>query len=147
MIRKTILSIALGLLVALTASVAIAQVPGAAQIPPEVLEALQKEPPLSQADVDAYLKIMPEMPKAMSDPNALVKAYEAAGLTEVRFSYIVSKIALAQAMNMGAKASDLQLDQLPEVLRPTDADVALVKKNMDALNKAAMEMTQAMSAN
>ncbi|UQZ89033.1 hypothetical protein C4J81_07400 [Deltaproteobacteria bacterium Smac51] len=144
MIRKT-LAVALGLMMlTLSANVALAQIPGGASIPPEVLDALKSEPPLSQADVDAYLKIMPDMPKAMSDPSALVKAYEAAGLSEVRFSYIVSKIALAQAMNMGATAEQLNINQLPDVLRPTDADKELVKKNMDALNKAAMEMTQAM---
>ncbi len=119
----------------------------AAAIPPEVLEALAKEPPLTQADVEAYLKIMPEMPKAMNDPSILIKAYEGAGLTEVRFSYVVSKIALAQAMSMGASAEQLGLDRLPEVLRPTEADRELVNKNKEALGKAAEEMTRAMSSN
>jgi len=144
MLKKIVATLALGLMLALTAFPALAQVPGASSIPPEVLQALKDEKPLSQADIDAYIKIMPEMPKTMSDPAALVKAYEAAGLSEVRFSYIVSKISLGQAMLMGATAEQLNLNQLPEALRPTEAETALIKNNMDALNKAAMEMTQAM---
>ncbi len=144
MFRKALLAMVMVMGLVLSASLAIAQAPAAGTIPPEALAALQKEKPLAQADVDSYVKIMPQMAKVMSDPAAIAKLYEGAGLSEVRFSLISAKIGLGMALASGATAEQINLNQIPEVLRPSATEIDLVKKNLDKLQKAAMEMAAAM---
>lgn len=145
MYRKILLTLALALSLALASTLALAQMsPMGAALPQEMASALEKEKPLSQADIDAYVKLLPKMGVAATDPAALAKLYEGAGLSEVRFTYISSKVGLGMALAAGATADQLNLNQMPEVLRPTDEEVALVKKNLSELQKAAMEMATSM---
>ena len=140
MFRKLLLVFTLALsLTSLPAASAFAQAPGQ-QIPPEMAAALEKEGPLTQADVDVYLQFLPQMNKMMADPASVTDFYSKAGLSEVRFSYLVTKIGLGLALVNGATAEQLSMDQLPKVLHPSEAELDLVRKNNDALQKAAMEM-------
>lgn len=145
MYRKILLTLALALGLGLTPALALAQMP-IGTLPPEMAEALAKEKPLAQADIDVYLKILPQMGSVMQDAAAVVKLYEGAGLGEVRFNYIAAKVGLGMALAAGATPQQLNLDQMPEVLRPTDAEVALVKKNQTELQKASREMTTKMQS-
>ena len=146
MFKKTMLILTLALsLTTLGAALAQAQTPGGAAIPPEMLEALAKEKPMAQADIDGYIKAMPVMVKAMTDQNAAAEMFKAAGMTEVRFSYVAAKVGLGMALASGATPEQMQMDQIPEIIRPSKADIDLVKKNMDALQKAAADMAKAMA--
>lgn len=145
MYRKILLTLALAFTLALSSTLALAQAPPtAAALPADIAAAMEKEKPLAQADIDAYLKILPKMGAVAQDPAAVAKLYEGAGLSEVRFSYISAKVGLGMALAAGATAQQLNMEQMPEVLRPTDEEVALVKKNLSALQKAAMEMATSM---
>jgi len=128
----------LSLLLILTAAPALAQSGASDDITPEIIEALKKEPPLSQADIDTFVRIMPEMSKAAEkDPAEAVKIYEKAGLTENRFGLIFSKVTLGMFVASGIPKEALMSGQdVPEVLMPGDAEIELIKKNMAALEKA-----------
>ena len=101
-------------------------------VPPEMLELLKKEPPLAQADVDNYLKIVPQLIQ-IKDPADLTKLYADSGLTETRLHLITAKITMGLALASGITAQQLNLDQVPEPLRPTDQEVELVKKNQEKI--------------
>ncbi|MDR3038435.1 MAG: hypothetical protein LBV21_03965 [Candidatus Adiutrix sp.] len=118
---------------------AAAQMPPMGQLPPEMLELLKKEPPLAQADVDNYLKIMPQLIQ-VKDPAALPKLYADSGLTEIRLGLITAKINLGLALASGVTAQQINLDQVPEPMRPTDQEVELVKKNQAKIQAATMQM-------
>ncbi|MDR0882489.1 MAG: hypothetical protein LBP55_08100 [Candidatus Adiutrix sp.] len=141
MTRKTLLTLALLLALALCPSPAPAQSPLAGAIPPELEAALKKEPPLTQTDIDAYLKILPQLGSVLSDPAAIAKLSESAGLTDVRFNYITAKIGVSQALAQGATAEQIGLSNFPEVLRPSETEITLVKTNIPKLMEAAMAMT------
>ena len=128
----------LSLLLLLSAVPAPAQSGEADEITPEIIEALKKEPPLTQADLDTFIRIMPEMSRAAEkDPSQAVKIYEKAGFTENRFGLIFSKATLGMFMASGISREALMSGQdVPEVLMPSDAEVELIKKNMAALEKA-----------
>jgi hypothetical protein len=133
----------------LTLTLAAAAVPALAQapaVPPAIADALVKEAPLSQADIDIYLQKMPEAPNFMKSQEDMVKFAKSTGLTESRYFYVFSKIPLAMSLAAGVPAEALGLNQMPEALRPTEADLALIKTNAEALQKVMMELATAMEA-
>jgi hypothetical protein len=145
MIKKILLILTLAaLMTAAWAALAAAQSPFD-QIPADVLEQMAKEPPLAQADVDAYIAILPDLGKVMADPAALVKLYEGAGLTESRFSVVVPKISFVLA-EIQAGSAVVDYEALPEFLRPSAAEAAVVKQNSEAVQKAMEAMKKNMTA-
>lgn len=128
----------LSLVLLLSAVPALAQSEASDEISPEIIAALKNEPPLTQADIDTFIKIMPEMSKAAEkDPAQAVKIYEKAGLTENRFGLIFSKVTLGMFVASGIPKETLTSGQdVPEVLVPSDAEIELIKKNLEALEKA-----------
>lgn len=141
MYKKILLTLTLALGLALTSALALAQMPlTGSVVPQEMLQAWADEKPLTQADIDAYIKLLPSTGAVASDTAAVAKLYEGAGFSEARFGFVASKIGLSMGLAAGATAQQLGLDQVPAVLRPSEADIELVKKNADNLQKATMEM-------
>jgi hypothetical protein len=116
-------------------------------IPQAVIETLNEEPPLSQADVDAYIKIMPELTNILSAPHSTEQLAASLNLSQIRFSYIVAKVPLAMALTSGADPKILGLDSLPKALRPSDQELRLVKDNLEALIASAEEANRALTEN
>jgi hypothetical protein len=114
-------------------------------IPPAVIEALSGEPPLGQADVDAYMKIMPELTRLLSDPQSAESLASSLNLSQIRFSYIMAKVPLTMALVSGADPRALGLDSLPQALHPSDQELSLVKQNLNALIEAAEEANRALT--
>jgi len=114
-------------------------------IPPAVIETLAQEPLLGQADLDAYIKIMPELTKLLSDPQSAEQLAASLNLSQIRFSYIVAKVPLAMALASGVDPKALGLDSLPKELRPSDQELNLVKSNLGTLIKAAEEANRALT--
>lgn len=144
MIKKTVTALALAMILVLGASSAFAQLPNFGAIPPEAMKELANEPPMTQADIDIYLKVLPELGKAMQDPSAVEKIQKSSGLSEARLGLVLTKVSLAQAMSLGMTLEQLNAGSLPDAMKPTDADVELVKKNMDKINEAMVQMQQSM---
>lgn len=128
----------LTLIIILTPVPAWAQSGQSDEITPEIIAALKKEPPLSQSDIDIFVKIMPKMSKVASDnPAEAIKIYEQAGLSELRFGLIFSKatVGLLVASGVPLKAILTEAD-MPEVLLPTAREQELIVKNLNALEAA-----------
>lgn len=139
---KILLSLALALSLALTAAQTSAQSSplSGVSLPPDMALALANEKPLTQADIDLYRKVLPKTGLVAHDPAAVARLYQEAGLSEVRFNYVVSKIGLGMSLAAGATPHQLELEKTPEVLRPTSAEIDLVKKNISGLQRASREM-------
>jgi len=125
-----------GLMVALSvAPMAMAQMPTTEA---EVMAAFEKEGPLTQKDIDGYLKILPKAQEAAADPTKAANLYKDAGFTDIRGAYVGAKMGTAMmAVQMGDQA-EAAMAQVPAVLKPTKDEIELVKKNMDKITKAAM---------
>ncbi|MDR2725536.1 MAG: hypothetical protein LBC90_05645 [Candidatus Adiutrix sp.] len=115
-------------------------------IPPAVIETLAEEPPLGQADLEAYIKIIPELPKLLSDPQSAEQLAAGLNLSPIRFSYIVVKVPLVMALASGVDPKSLGLDSLPQSLRPSDSELSLVKDNLETLIEAAEKANRAFEA-
>ncbi|MDR2946919.1 MAG: hypothetical protein LBV79_09255, partial [Candidatus Adiutrix sp.] len=135
MFKKLLL--VLGLMAALSvAPMALAQAPTTEA---EMMAAFDKEGPLTQKDIDAYIKIMPKAQEAATDPAKAANLYKDAGLTDIRGAYVVGKVSIA--MMVTQLADQAQIDQvlsqpqIPASMKPSADEVALVKKNMEAITK------------
>lgn len=95
---------------------------------------LNNEPPLTQADIDAYLKMAPEVNKVMGDMNATMKLYQDNNISPQRFAIVGGKIAMGISMAQGLTREQLTASgQVPEFMLPNDAEAALIQKNMSAI--------------
>lgn len=143
--NKTLTALALFLLLAVPARVlAQGESREYGDIPQAVVDSLAKEPPISQADVDAYIKIIPELPKLMSDPQSADGLAAAHQLSQVRFSYIMAKVPLTMAIAAGADPKALGLEELPTLLHPSAEELAVIKANLRALSEAAAEANRSL---
>ena len=130
-------------------SPALAQESTRAPIPPALVSALDHEPPLNQADVDAYIRIIPEiipeLAKLFHDPQSAEQLAAGLNLSQIRFYYIMAKVPLTMALASGVDPKNLGLDSLPKALSPSSRELRLVKNNLKALNEAAEEASRALS--
>jgi len=101
----------------------------------EAAAALAKEPPLTQTDVDTYLRIWPKLALMQEDDTAVDSLLKDAGWSRYRATYVINKILFAQPLAQGADPLLVKALGLPPSLYPSDADVALVKKNLDAITR------------
>lgn len=136
MLKKIIASLALALVLALGAPASFAQMSGLEQVPPEDLKEFEKQGPLAQADIDAYLIIFPQvvnMGKGLSSPEEFEKTLASAGMGPERLALIMPKIGLALGLAMGATPEQLNLSSINQVFHPSEAEVELVKNNIDKI--------------
>jgi len=136
MLKKLLLVI--GLMAALSvAPMAMAQVPATEA---EALAAFAKEGPLTQKDIDNYLKVLPKAQEMAADQAKAAGVLKDAGFTEVRGAYVGAKMGIAMMMvQLGDQADAvLSQQQVPDVLKPSKDEVELVSKNMDKIQKATM---------
>ena len=137
MFRKSIFTLALFLTVFICAAPAVMAQTSADTAMIEALFA--KEAPLTQADVDKFIEIGPDMVQAAT-ANDVAKAAEIlnqVGWTETRGSFVTAKISNAYAINLNPDMAKSMLEAagMPATLMPTDAEMALVQKNIAALDK------------
>ncbi|MDR2136905.1 MAG: hypothetical protein LBO68_01335 [Synergistaceae bacterium] len=107
------------------------------EYPPEVMEAFRKEPPLNQRDIDAFIKFAPSMKLA---PNGQIDTspMRGSGVSEMRGSYVMAKLAYAIAMAMDPNQGQLlmQLSSAPSFMTPSAKEIELAQKNMEKLKTA-----------
>lgn len=97
------------------------------------------EPPLTQVDIDNFIKIGPDMVQA-ANANSIAnaaKTLQQVDWTEKRGSYVTAKICNAYAIYLSPEMAKSMLENagMPEFLLPTDSEMALVQKNIEALDK------------
>ena len=94
--------------------------------------------PISQADVDAYIKAIPQITASAGDEAKLMAIYKEAGWDEWRGAYVISKVGTAYAISMAPAQADMMTAQLPASLKPTQAEIDMVAKAQDKITKALM---------
>lgn len=141
MLKKIVVSLTLALVLTLGASASFAQLPNLGQLPPEDLKEFEKEGPLTQADIDAYIIIFPQVAsgdKGLSGPEEFEKMLTSAGMGPERLALVMPKVGLA----MGVTPEQLNLSSIHKVFHPSDAEVELVKNNIDKLLPLVTQPTQ-----
>ena len=113
--------------------------------PKATLDALAKEPPLTLKDFDTYLVVMDKMSELAvgsgpMGPAELYTIQKQAGWSELRALLVLTKLAYAKELPMDEHIDVLVkfVNEVPEyvipaVLRPTWADLMLIKNNLPAL--------------
>ena len=136
MLKK--LMLVFGLMLALSAApIAMAQMPANEA---EALAAFAKEGPLTQKDIDNYLKVLPKAQEMSADQTKAAAILKDAGFTEIRGAYVGAKVGIAMMMAQLGDQADAMLaqQQVPDVLKPSKEEVDLVGKNLDKIQKAVM---------
>jgi hypothetical protein len=97
---------------------------------------LDREGPLTQADIDAYIYLVPRLSGDIMDyPELAAGLLQEARLTRRRAIYLATKIPVAQALARGL-LSPGQLMDIPAYLHPTTEEVQLVNANLMTLMQA-----------
>ena len=135
MLKKYALLLALAVIFCVTANTtALAQQPATME---EVEAAFAKEKPITQADIDTFIKIGPQMVQASqsNDIAAAEKIIKDAGWSEIRGSYVTAKISNAYAMNANPEFAQMIMEAagMPQILLPSPAELKLVADSMDEL--------------
>jgi hypothetical protein len=125
MFKKLLLTLALTLALALSSAPGFAQSDEA--FTAEELAALAKEPPLSQADIDIFIKIA-EAPEDKSD-----KVVAESGLSETRMVLVLTKISLGMMIASNVPSELILTDEVPKVLHPSESELNLIRQNLDKL--------------
>lgn len=94
--------------------------------------------PITQVDVDAYIKAIPQITASMGDEAKLMEIYKEAGWDEWRGAYVISKVGTAYAISMAPEQADMMTGQLPASLKPSKDELDLVSKAKDKITKAIM---------
>ena len=121
------------LAVAVLAALALFAEPLAAQTSPAPAEG-----PLTQADIDAYIFLLPKMAQAKGGtPEEMGLVVRESGLTRRRAVYVVTKVALAQSLAQGLMSpSQLEEEQVPPGLQPSTEEIRLINNNLTSLVQA-----------
>ena len=111
-----------------------------------LFEAMSKEPPLIQNDIDIFLKFAPEL-EGIDDEAAVAKLITDSGMSGERFQYAASKISMGMLMvmmpTMVTRELILESGDTPEFLIPSDDELKLIEKNMDAFQALMQQEQQA----
>lgn len=106
---------------------------------PETLRAeTAYQAPLTQADIDGYVHLIPRLTGPNSgDTAAMGLALKESGLSRARAAYVSTKLALAQAMLEGyIGPARLMEEKVPAYLQPSAAELKLVGDNLETIRKA-----------
>ena len=107
-------------------------IPGASDLTPEKVEALLLESPLSQDDIDAFVRIV----SAPEDEAAFEGIVKNSGFSEMRMDYVFMKITLGLMVIEGnEKARAMAGSDIPEALYPTSEEAELISRNSLVLFK------------
>lgn len=102
----------------------------------EAVAAFKTEPPLSQKDINAYIKIVPELATVGTDQSKVPAILKKVGLSEIRGAYVAAKVGIAMMTIQAGEQAKTMLAQVPEYFHPSPEELELVKKNQAAITKA-----------
>lgn len=96
------------------------------------------EGPLTQADLDAYVYLLPKMAEVKGGtPEEMAIVLRESGLTRRRAAYVVTKVFLAQSLAQGLSSPDQMIEEnVPLYLRPSTEEITLVNNNLTSLFQA-----------
>ena len=90
--------------------------------------------PVTQAEIDAYLNLISQIDENTVDENVIFQLYQKSGLTPERFQIIGGRIMASYMLANGATIDMLKNQMgMPPEAEPSDAEMELINKNMDAI--------------
>lgn len=99
--------------------------------------------PLTQADIDAYIFLLPRLARGL-DSDQKAELLREAGLGPRRAAYVTAKIAVTQALVSGLlSSSQMTADQVSPQLHPSAEELTLVNDNLASLVRAQQAARQA----
>jgi hypothetical protein len=104
---------------------------------------------LTQADIDAYVYLLPRLtPEVTFDPARANQLMINANISKRRLVYVGAKVAIAQAMAIGAiSPQQLSDNNVPLYLYPSPEEVSLVNTNLHSLTVAQETARRAAAGN
>lgn len=99
------------------------------------------EKPITQQDIDVYIKILPEIAPLENDGLEAAKVYKKFGMSRVRFKFIQGKIPLCSSMILGHSFNE-NFDKLTESMKPVESELAVVRANWDDIVAAQKSYSQ-----
>lgn len=100
----------------------------------EAMAAMANEPPLTQADIDAFLTMAPQVEEVMNDQDAILKLYQDNNMNPQRFGFVGGRISIGILMAQGITREQLEaVGQFPEFMFPNADEVALINQNLDEI--------------
>lgn len=99
------------------------------------------EKPITQQDIDVYIKILPEIAPLENDGLEAAKVYKKFGMSRVRFNFIQGKIPLCSSIILGLSFND-NFDKLTESMKPVESELAVVRDNWDDIVAAQKKYNQ-----
>lgn len=104
----------------------------------DAADPFKNQAPITQADVDAYIKAIPQITASAGDEAKLMNIYKEAGWDEWRGAYVISKVGTAYAISMAPDHAEMMTAQLPDSLKPNKDEIDMVAKAQDKITKALM---------
>lgn len=129
----------LTLITFLGAGATLAQTAGSEAENAKLMAAFAKEGPLTEADLQTFIKIAPVLLEAVdaNDEALGLKLMEGAGWGEIRGAYVTSKIGNGYMMLTDAENAQILFDlvEMPEFLIPGPKEITLINKYQTELSK------------
>lgn len=101
--------------------------------------------PITQADIDAFVLVIPQIAAADGDFSIISNAYKQAGWDDLHGNYVVTKIRVAHGIVLDPTQQEAFAAQLPASLFPNAAEIELVKANVAKINAAQSAPMRAVS--
>jgi hypothetical protein len=102
---------------------------------------MSREPPLTESDVDAYVRHLPQITALREDPSGLPGLLSSTGWTESRLAYVATKAGLSLLGSLDPQA--LEAKAAPPFAVPTPAEEALVLSREADIAKAFAQIIRA----
>lgn len=108
---------------------------------------LAAEPPLAQQDIDTFVSKTDQYVKVINNPDTATEVLKELNMTESRFVVVSTKLSIGYTIilltDMNQPIPQQELDALPASLRPTEAEMDLMKANKDKIQAAFVKIGQA----
>lgn len=101
----------------------------------EFVAAMRAEPPLTQQDIDTYIRVWPTLGPNQHDKTRAAQILRDAGWTENRAAYVTNKIMVTQPYAVGAPQNDIAAIHIPDYFKPTTDEITLVRRNLDRITR------------
>lgn len=94
------------------------------------------QPPLTQTDIDNYLKLGPDALRAVenNDISGLSRILKPTGIDQMRAYFFYTKISCGYVLLIAPDMAADLLSSIPPSGMPNEAELALIEKNLDAIN-------------
>lgn len=132
MVKKIILTLLIALVSVACSGYALAQTTNAEAENAKLMAAFAQEGPLTEADIQTFIKIAPALLEAVdaNDEARGLKLMEDAGWGEIRGAYVTSKIGNGYMLLTDAEDARtlFELVEMPPSLVPGESEMAIISK-------------------